>query len=130
MSPTNYLTEDFVRNQKLKLLEAKQKIMNSFKDFKESNLSAVPESLAEEGDVAQMDLDQKILFSLKEKELRTLREIEVALQKIEEGSYGICEESGEPIEKVRLERQPWARLSLYYAELAEREKSRYLRQSF
>ena len=130
MSPNDYLTQDFVKNQKFKLLEAKQKIMNSFKDFKEANLTAAPESLAEEGDVAQMDLDQKILFSLKEKELRTLREIEVALQKIEEGTYGICEESGEPIEKVRLERQPWARLSLYYAELAEREKSRYLRQSF
>jgi DnaK suppressor protein len=130
MNSSNYLTEDFVLKQKSKLLEVKQKILTSFKDFKESNLNQMPEALAEEGDVAQMDLDQKITFSLKERDLRTLREIEVALQKIEEGSYGICEESGEPIEKIRLERQPWARLSLYYAELAERETNRFLRQNF
>jgi DnaK suppressor protein len=130
MSATNYLTSDFVLKQKAKLLEAKQKILSSFKEFKESHIGHTTEPLAEEGDVAQMDLDQKLSFSLKERDLKTLREIEVALQKIEEGAYGICEESGEPIEKARLERQPWARLSLYYAEVAERERARFLRQSF
>ena len=48
-----------------------------------------------------------------------------ALTKIEDGTYGLCEESGEPIERIRLEKQPWARLSIYYAEMEERESVRF-----
>ena len=78
--------------------------------------------------MAQNHLDQKITFSLRERDFKTLREIELALLRLEEGTYGICEESGEPIEKTRLEKQPWARLCLHYAEMEEREKVRYIKQ--
>jgi DnaK suppressor protein len=124
-SSNNYLTDTFVTDQKLKLLEFREKIRENFRRFKEESLAISPDGLSEEGDVAQNHLDQKMTFSLRERDLKTLREIELALSKIEEGSYGICEESGEPIEKVRLEKSPWARLSLYYAELEEKESKRY-----
>jgi len=123
----NYLTPEFIMKQKMKLLEYREKVMASIRNFKEDFIQVSPEGLSEEGDVAQNHLDQKLTFSLKERELKNLREIDLALIRVEEGSYGICEESGEPIEKPRLEKQPWARLSLYYAELEEKENKRYFR---
>lgn len=123
----NYLTPAFFLKQKEKLLELRERIVNSFKYLKEESKEVSPNGLTEEGDVAQNHLDQKITFSLKERDFRTLREIDLALAKIEDGTYGICEESGEPIEKNRLEKQPWARLSLHYAEIEEREKIRYFK---
>lgn len=124
----NYLNPTFFLKQKEKLLESRERIINSFKNLKEESKEVSPEGLSEEGDVAQNHLDQKLTFSLRERDLKTLREIELALQRIEDGTYGICEESGDPIEKNRLEKQPWARLSLHYAELEEREKIRYMKQ--
>ena len=124
----NYLTPVFFAKQKEKLLEARERIVNSFKNLKEDSKEVSAEGLTEEGDVAQNHLDQKITFSLRERDFKTLREIESALLRLEEGTYGICEESGEPIEKTRLEKQPWARLCLHYAEMEEREKVRYIKQ--
>jgi DnaK suppressor protein len=126
-SNENYLNPEFIMKQKIKLLEHREKVMASIRNFKEDFIQVSPEGLSEEGDVAQNHLDQKLTFSLKERELKNLREIDLALVRIEEGTYGLCEESGEPIEKARLEKQPWARLSLYYAELEEKENKRYYR---
>ena len=124
----NYLNPAFFAKQKEKLLETRERIINSFRNLKEDSKEVSPEGLTEEGDVAQNHLDQKLTFSLRERDFKTLREIDLALLRLEEGTYGICEESGEPIEKTRLEKQPWARLSLHYAEIEEREKIRYFRQ--
>lgn len=115
----------FIEKQKEKLLKEKQRIIQSMNNFKKENKMIGSENLAEEGDIAQQTQDQKLNISIKEKEMFLLREIEVALRKIEEGSYGLCEESGEPIELKRLEKQPWARLSLHYAELEELEQQKF-----
>lgn len=118
-------TPAFIEKQKEKLLKEKQRIVHSMNNFKKENKMIGSENLAEEGDIAQQTQDQKLNISLKEKEMFLLREIEVALRKIEDGSYGMCEESGEPIELKRLEKQPWARLSLHYAELEELEQQKF-----
>jgi len=61
------------------------------------------------GDVADLDtqnsIDQRLLKDLKQQ----LAEVEHALKKIEEGSYGICEKTGRPIPADRLEAYPAAR---------------------
>lgn len=128
--PQDYLTEIFIQEQRFKLLQMKEKIVHSFKNFREQSLEVSQEGLSEEGDMAQNLLDQKMTFSLRERDLKLLREIELALTKIDDGSYGICEECGDPIEKQRLEKQPWARLSLYYAELEEREHRKFLKTAY
>ena len=46
---------------------------------------------------------------LETSDLELLVQIDRALEKIDEGEYGLCEESGESIEKERLEAKPWAR---------------------
>jgi DnaK suppressor protein len=57
---------------------------------------------------------------LVEKDRQLLREINQALAKIQDGRFGICEGTGKPIGKPRLEAQPWARYSIEYARLMER----------
>jgi RNA polymerase-binding transcription factor DksA len=52
-------------------------------------------------------------------ERKLLRETDDALQRIEEGTYGICESTGKQIRKARLEAQPWARYCVEYARMLE-----------
>jgi RNA polymerase-binding transcription factor DksA len=59
---------------------------------------------------------------LVEKDRQLLREINAALQKIREGTYGICEGTGKPISRARLEAQPWARFSIEHARQMEKGK--------
>jgi DnaK suppressor protein len=54
-----------------------------------------------------------------EKDRNLLREINAALGKIQDGSYGICEGTGLPISKPRLEAQPWAKYSIEHARKLE-----------
>lgn len=122
-------SEKFIEEQKIKLLKHKEQIVENFRAFAEETRNDGQNLVSEEGDLAQKYTDQKLNISLREKDMRTMREIDIALRKIEDGTYGYCEESGEPIEKKRLEKRPWAKLSLYYAELEEREQERYFKRS-
>lgn len=54
----------------------------------------------------------------------TLLEIENALLRIHKGTFGICEETDEPIEEERLLAIPWTRLSVEGAEIRETERKR------
>ncbi|MCB9092256.1 MAG: TraR/DksA family transcriptional regulator [Halobacteriovoraceae bacterium] len=122
-------SKKFIEKQQKRLLEAREQILENFKNFNKEAKDDGKNIFTEEGDIAQQYLDQKLNISLREKDLYTLKEIDRALQKIDDGTYGYCEESGEPIEEKRLEKRPWARLSLYYAELEERERQRYSKRA-
>src|ERR1700733_4113250 len=70
------------------------------------NLSNVPLHMA---DVGTENYDQEFTLSLIENEQGTLELIYDALRRIEAGTYGACEECGEPIAKPRLQAIPYAR---------------------
>ncbi len=77
-----------------------------------------------------MNIDQKITGSgpfLNYIYQKRLLEIEVALSRIEDGTYGICEETEEVIEIERLSAIPWTRLSIEGAEIRESIQKRYAR---
>ena len=80
------------------------------------------EDLIEEMDQANRATEEAFNMRLLDKEVKLLREIEYALKKFEDGSYGICEGTDEPIERRRLEARPWTRYSVAYKEQLEREK--------
>ena len=82
-----------------------------------SNLSTLPIHMA---DMGTDNYEQEFTLGLVETERKLLREINHALAKIQNGTYGICEGNGKPISKVRLEVQPWARYSIDYAKQMER----------
>jgi len=54
------------------------------------------------------DFDRKLSLELTSQEFQLLRQIERALEKVNEGTYGICDISGEEIPKARLEAMPYA----------------------
>jgi DnaK suppressor protein len=118
---SNGFDTKFLEQQKIKLLDSRNHILNSMQQAPE-DLKISPEDAAEDGDQAQVLASQNVSFGLRERELKRLREIEVALRKIEEGTYGFCEMTDEPIEKKRLEKMPWTRLSLAAAEELERHQ--------
>jgi RNA polymerase-binding protein DksA len=61
-------------------------------------------------DIATETVDREIDYTLEENSGNVLREIEAALKRIDEGTFGICEACGKPIEPERLEYLPWATL--------------------
>jgi DnaK suppressor protein len=74
----------------------------------------------EEGDVAERIVEQDVALSRDELDGDRLVDINRALQKLEEGSYGRSEESGDPIPIARLEAVPWARRTAEEEERLER----------
>jgi len=114
---------NFIVRQKEYLLKLRNDLLNAIKYKSTEDLHIPSDEIVEDGDQAQTYINQNVTFGLRERELSRLREIESALLRIENGSYGFCEETDEPIEKKRLEKVPWARLSIAAAEEKEREQS-------
>jgi len=82
-----------------------------------SNLSNLPLHMA---DMGTDNYEQEFTLGLMEKDRKLLRDLNDGLAKIQNGTYGICEGTGKPISKARLEAQPWARYSIEYARKLER----------
>ncbi len=72
------------------------------------------------GDIASNTYDRELDSTLEESEEAHLGRIDAALERIEEGTYGICENCGEPINMERLEAMPWVTLCIDCKRLAER----------
>jgi DnaK suppressor protein len=70
-------------------------------------------------DVGTDNFEQEFTLGLIESERQLLREIQEALSRIEDGSYGVCIATGKPIGKARLEATPWAKYCIEYARMLE-----------
>lgn len=64
---------------------------------------------SDEGDLSQQHHEEWIFLNRNTIDMKLLREIGDALQRIEQGTYGVCLECEEPISVKRLEAVPWAR---------------------
>ena len=84
-----------------------------------SNLSNMPIHMA---DVGTDNFEQEFTLGLIESERQTLREIQEALVRIDNGSYGICQGTGKAIPKARLEAVPWAKYTIEYKRLLDQGK--------
>lgn len=80
------------------------------------DLSSMPIHMA---DIGSDNYEQEFALDLMDGERKLLREIDDALQRIEQGTYGICQGLRKPIRKARLEAQPWARYCVEYARMLE-----------
>ena len=81
-----------------------------------SNLSNLPLHMA---DMGTDNYEQEFTLGLMEKDRKLLRDLNDGLAKIQNGTFGICEGTGKPISRARLEAQPWARYSIEYARKLE-----------
>jgi DnaK suppressor protein len=74
-------------------------------------------------DLASLDTDRNLNLRLRERESRLAEKILSALRKLEDGTYGICEECGEPISEKRLMARPIARLCIQCKEQEEMKEA-------
>ena len=63
-------------------------------------------------DTATETYDRELDYTLEENSEHVLAEIQAALKRIEEGTYGVCSNCGKPIPEERLEALPWATLCI------------------
>ncbi len=81
------------------------------------SLSHMPQHMAEQGTET---FDQALSLDLAAADRRLIKEIEDAIKRIDDGTYGVCGLTGKPIKLDRLEELPWARYSIEAARELER----------
>lgn len=122
---TKQITENQILECKRKLLVAKQDVLNRFRTAHKDFLFF--EKGGDEGDQSVAHIEEHSFLVGQERLRNHLVEIEMALARIEQGNYGICEETEEVIEFDRLIAIPWTRLSIEGAELREAVSRKYAR---
>jgi DnaK suppressor protein len=92
-----------------KLLKMREDILNKAKKLKEDSYSLGTDGIQDMADAASNTYTADILMSISDNDLRLLKDIDNTLDKMEKGTYGICEECEEIINEKRLEANPVAR---------------------
>jgi DnaK suppressor protein len=91
------------------LLKEREEIIGGVKQIYESSKEIGQDGIQDIGDEAANIYNKQILLSLNENERMRLQEVDEALDRIANGTYGICEECGGPIGLKRLEARPVAK---------------------
>ena len=124
--PNDELNQDFLDNQRRRLLELKDELERTRERLEEDQqeLGDQEEDFTEHdaGDMSRSVFDREMDATVEGQIDRRLRDVERALQKIEEGTYGICDDTGEEIPKGRLEAVPEAIRTVEAQERFERER--------
>ncbi|MBF0359867.1 MAG: TraR/DksA C4-type zinc finger protein [Oligoflexia bacterium] len=123
------MTKAELEKHKKKLLLLRKNILGGGLLKATEDLHISSDDLSDETDLASNVVQQHVSFSIKNRELLKLRMIEMALQRIEDGSYGLCDDCDEEIEQSRLNNQPWTNLCIIHAEERERETSKYVKSA-
>ncbi|UCF44550.1 MAG: TraR/DksA C4-type zinc finger protein [Planctomycetota bacterium] len=121
------MTAADIKHFKQMLLEKRQEILVNVGEMEDEalkksrldasgDLSSMPIHMA---DLGTDNYEQEFALGLMDSERKLLKEIDDALDRIENHTYGICEGTGKPIPKARLEAQPWARYCVEYARMLE-----------
>ena len=120
------LDQDFIDQQGQRLIDLKGELtsLRDGLDEDEVELEGGGDDFSEtdSGDMSQSIFDREMDASVGEGIERRLREVERALQKIEEGTYGVCDDTGEEIPTGRLEAVPEAIRTVEAQQRFERER--------
>ena len=113
-------TNDYAKYRKL-LEEEKGRLTSAVDFLEKENPGSISDELGELaeggtdnhlGDTATALHDRELDKGIEEGAKQTLADIDAALQRIEDGTYGTCEVCGEPISPDRLAAIPWTRLCI------------------
>jgi DnaK suppressor protein len=127
--PSDYLPsddEEFMNERqreyfRKKLQDWKSSLLADSKDTL-SHLQTETASLPDVADRASAETDKNIELRARDRQRKLISKIDAALRRIEDGSYGYCDETGEPISLGRLMARPVATLSLEAQERHERSE--------
>ena len=127
----NYIpseSEEYMCNKHLEYFKDK---LQNWKDEIISNSKLTLENLQEKNsfpddtDRASNETDRSIELRARDRQRKLISKIDKALKSIEDGEYGYCEETGDPIGLARLEARPTATLSVEAQERHERNEKIY-----
>ena len=107
-----------------KLIEWKDEILEESRATI-ANLQAETISEPDLADRATSEADRGLELRTRDRQRKLISKIDAALQRIEDGTYGYCEETGEPISLKRLEARPIATLSVEAQERHEKREKVY-----
>jgi len=107
-----------------KLLQWKEEILRESRETLAA-LQAENENHADIADRASSETDRAIELRARDRQRKLISKIDSALARIDEGTYGFCEETGEPISLKRLAARPIATLSIEAQERHERRERVY-----
>src|SRR5690348_18461763 len=107
-----------------KLLAWKEEILKEAKETLQ-HLQDENQNHPDLADRASSETDRAIELRARDRQRKLIAKIDAALQRIDDGTYGYCEETGEPISLKRLEARPIATLSIDAQERHERKEKVY-----
>jgi DnaK suppressor protein len=103
------------------LIEQRNGFIDGQTDLQSKAREVAPDPIQREAaDVATEENQRDQLLGVVSMEQETLNEIEEALSRLENGTYGVCQATGKPIPEERLEAVPWTRFSVEGQEELER----------
>jgi RNA polymerase-binding protein DksA len=110
------------------LMQERERVLAAIANLRESHPGSLTDEVEEisdgsdshVGDSATATLGREIDYTLGENSEQVLSEINTALKRIEDGTYGTCKVCGKEIAPERLEAYPWASLCIDDARKAER----------
>jgi RNA polymerase-binding transcription factor DksA len=128
--PQTYLTKTELAHFKALLIKKYRESVGDVNDIEDGamhksrqdaagDLSSMPIHMA---DIGSDNYEQEFSLELMDNERQIAREIMMALRRIDDGTYGMCEGTGEPIPTLRLEACPWVRYCVRYAEMIEKKQ--------
>jgi DnaK suppressor protein len=119
------LGQEFIEGQKQRLIDLRHELVGVRDRLAEDERGLEGgDDFAETdtGDMSQSIFDREMDASVEEGIERRLGEVERALQKVEEGTYGVCDDTGEEIPRGRLEAVPEAIRTVEAQQRFERER--------
>ncbi|HVD44327.1 MAG TPA: TraR/DksA C4-type zinc finger protein [Rubrobacter sp.] len=120
------LDQEFVDDQRQRLIDLRDELTGLRDGLEEDEVEleggGVDFAETDTGDMSQSIFDREMDASVEEGLERRLGEVERALQKVEEGTYGVCEDTGEEIPRGRLEAVPEAIRTVEAQQRFERER--------
>ncbi len=119
------ISDQIIQECRRKLILAKQDLLNRFRTAQSEFVQS--EKSGDEGDQSVAHIAEHSFLVNQERIRNQILEIEMALARIEQGKFGVCEETEEIIESERLLAVPWTRLSIEGAELREAVSRKYAR---
>jgi DnaK suppressor protein len=116
-----FMNERQLEYFKNKLLAWKEEILRESRETV-SHLQKETENHADLADRASSETDRALELRTRDRQRKLISKIDQALRRVEDGSYGYCEETGEPIGLARLDARPTATMSVEAQERHERRE--------
>jgi len=123
---SNKLDKEFVERQRGRLEELRAELVRMVEGLEEDQQFRAEEeedfTEHDSGDMSQSLFTREMDATVEQTMEKRLQSVDRALQKIEEGTYGICDDTGEPIPRGRLEAMPEAIYTVEAQQRRERER--------